>query len=372
MTDAETLTTPDGIDFLRTPEERFAAIDDYPYEPRYAMVEGLRMAYVMAGPDALNDSGAATILLLHGEPTWGYLYRKMIPVLAGAGHRVMVPDLIGFGRSDKPVERSAYTYAGHVEWMRSFLEATAAERGSGPLNLFGQDWGGLIGLRLAAEHPELFDRLILANTALPVGDSPGAGFDFWRQFSQEVPFLDCGRLVDNATATALSEAAVDAYRAPFPEELHMAGARQFPMLVPVVARRSGRARQPGRLEGPVPVDQAGCSPCGRRAIRCWAACSPSWSSAFLVRPASPTPSSSRPATSSRRTRAQPWPRPSTAGSRPASDGVQGFGHRCRKSSKSRPTGRPSRPRRDAGWPASMLPTSGSPRAEQPPTRCGWS
>ena len=111
--------------------------------------------------------------------------------------------------------------------------ATAAERGSGPLHLFGQDWGGLIGLRLAAENPELIDRLILANTALPVGDSPGAGFDFWLQFSQDVPFIDCGRLVDNATATELSDAAIDAYRAPFPAEVHMAGARQFPMLVPV-------------------------------------------------------------------------------------------------------------------------------------------
>ena len=211
----EILNTPDGTAFVRTPDERFAAIADYPYEPRYATVDGLRMAYVTAGPDAPAE-GAATILLLHGEPTWGYLYRKMIPVLAGAGHRVMVPDLIGFGRSDKPVERSAYTYAGHVGWMSDFLDATAAERGSGPLHLFGQDWGGLIGLRLAAENPDLIDRLILANTALPVGESPGAGFDFWRQFSQDVPFLDCGRLVDNATATALSEAAVEAYRAPFP------------------------------------------------------------------------------------------------------------------------------------------------------------
>ena len=232
MTEPEILSTPAGVAYVRTPGDRFAAVDDYSYEPRYATVDGLRMAYIAAGPTE-PDGGTATILLLHGEPTWGYLYRKMIPVLAGAGHRLMVPDLIGFGRSDKPVERSAYTYAGHVEWMRSFLEATAAERGSGPLHLFGQDWGGLIGLRLAAENPELIDRLILANTALPVGDSPGAGFDFWLQFSQDVPVLDCGRLVDNATATELSDAAIDAYRAPFPSELHMAGARHFPMLVPV-------------------------------------------------------------------------------------------------------------------------------------------
>ena len=231
MIEPETSSTPDGIPYVRTPDQRFAAIADYPYEPRYATVDGLRMAYITAGPDEPGD-GTATILLLHGEPTWGYLYRKMIPVLTAAGHRVLVPDLIGFGRSDKPVERSAYTYAGHVEWMRSFLAATAAERGDGPLHLFGQDWGGLIGLRLAAENPDLFDRLILANTVLPEGQTPGPGFDFWRQFSQDIEFLDCGRLVDNATATELSEATVEAYRAPFPDESHMAGARVFPLLVP--------------------------------------------------------------------------------------------------------------------------------------------
>ena len=233
MTEVETLTTADGVAYVRTPDERFAAVDDYPYEPRYVTVDGLRMAYVTAGGEGAGPGSGETVLLLHGEPTWGYLYRKMIPVLAAAGHRVLVPDLIGFGRSDKPVERSAYTYAGHVQWMHQFLEATAAERGDGPLHLFGQDWGGLIGLRLAAENPSLFDRLILANTALPVGDSPGAGFDFWRRFSQEVEFLDCGRLVDNATATELGDSAIDAYRAPFPSETYMAGARQFPLLVPV-------------------------------------------------------------------------------------------------------------------------------------------
>ena len=232
--------TPGGVAFMRTPEERFAAVADFPYEPRYVDVDvdGLRMAYATDGPAAYAVDGpayaaASTILLLHGEPTWGYLYRRMMPVLVDAGHRVLVPDLIGFGRSDKPVERSSYTYAGHVEWMRRFVEATARERGSGPLHLFGQDWGGLIGLRLAAEHPEMFDRLILSNTALPEGASPGAGFDFWRRLSQELDFIDCGRLVDNTAATKLSQAAKDAYRAPFPDETYMAGARQFPLLVPV-------------------------------------------------------------------------------------------------------------------------------------------
>ncbi|MCY3576817.1 MAG: haloalkane dehalogenase [bacterium] len=218
--------------YVRTPEDRFAEIDDYPYEPRYADIDGLRVAYVVAEPDGAGDD-TATILLLHGEPTWGYLYRKMIPPLVEGGCRVVVPDLIGFGRSDKPVERSAYTYEGHVSWMRQFLAATAAERGAGPLHLFGQDWGGLIGLRVAAENPELFERLIMANTGLPEGQSPGAGFEFWLQFSQEVEYLDCGRLVDNATANELSEAAQEAYRAPFPSEQYMAGARHFPMLVPI-------------------------------------------------------------------------------------------------------------------------------------------
>lgn len=229
MTETEIRTTTDGMSYLRTPDERFAAVADFPYEPRYVDIDGLRMAYVTDGP----DDAAATILLLHGEPTWGYLYRRMMPVLVEAGHRVVVPDLIGFGRSDKPVERSSYTYAGHVEWMRRFVEATSADRAAGPLHLFGQDWGGLIGLRLAAEHPDMFDRLILANTALPEGASPGAGFDFWRRLSQELDFIDCGRLVDNTAATKLSESVKDAYRAPFPDERYMAGARQFPLLVPV-------------------------------------------------------------------------------------------------------------------------------------------
>ena len=232
MSSPEILTTGGGVAYVRTPEERFDVASDYPYEPRYLDVDGLRMAYVVVEPGDVGDE-TGTVLLLHGEPTWGYLYRKMIPPLVAGGYRVVVPDLIGFGRSDKPVERSAYTYAGHVEWMREFLAATAAERSSGPLHLFGQDWGGLIGLRVAAESPDLIDRLILANTGLPEGQSPGAGFEFWLQFSQDVEFLDCGRLVDNATATELSDAAQEAYRAPFPEERYMAGARHFPMLVPI-------------------------------------------------------------------------------------------------------------------------------------------
>ncbi len=227
-------TTASGVPFVRTPPERFAAIEnsDFNYEPHYVSIEGLRMAYVTAGPSP-DTATHGTVLLLHGEPTWGYLYRNMMPVLSDAGLQVLVPDLIGFGRSDKPTEREAYSYAGHVAWLKQFVEATANEHSGGPLHLFGQDWGGLIGLRLAAENPGTFERLMLANTALPEGESPGAGFNFWRRFSQEVEYLDCGRLVDNATATELSPATIDAYRAPFPSEEYMAGARQFPLLVPV-------------------------------------------------------------------------------------------------------------------------------------------
>ena len=294
MPDTETLTTPGGMAFVRTPEERFAAIDDYPYDPRYATVDGLRMAYITAGPDE-PGGGTATILLLHGEPTWGYLYRKMIPVLAGAGHRVMVPDLIGFGRSDKPVNRSAYTYAGHVGWMRGFLEATAAARGDGPLILFGQDWGGLIGLRLAAEHPvrdpanTALDRLILANTGLPCrwATPPApASTSGWSQFSQDVPFLAPGHFIQEDQGPALAEAIVAWLAEDWSiVERHRDGVgrgdrgglpgavpgRAAPGRRPPVpaagageARRSGRARQPRRMEGPGAVDQACAHPLGAR------------------------------------------------------------------------------------------------------------
>ena len=212
------------VDFVRTPDERFADLPDWPYEPRYVDVDGLRMAYVDEGPP-----DGRTILLLHGEPTWGYLYRRMLPTLLDAGYRTVVPDLIGFGRSDKPTERAAYTYAGHVAWLYSFVEQLDLR----DIVLFGQDWGGLIGLRVAAEHPDRFDRLVLANTFLPDGAPAGEGFLQWQQASQAMPFLDAGKLLQRATlARQLSDAEVEAYRAPFPDEVHMAGARQFPLLVP--------------------------------------------------------------------------------------------------------------------------------------------
>jgi haloalkane dehalogenase len=212
------------VHFVRTPEERFADLPDFPYAPHYVEIEGLRMAYVDEGP-----ATGPLMLLLHGEPTWGYLYRHLITRFVAAGFRVVVPDLIGFGRSDKPTERSAYTYAGHVSWLRQFVEILDLRK----INLFCQDWGGLLGLRLAAEHKERFARLVIANTALPDGSPLGDGFMMWQKASQAMPFMDCGALLQRAVqARELTDAEMDAYRAPFPDETYMAGARQFPLLVP--------------------------------------------------------------------------------------------------------------------------------------------
>ena len=224
MTITGTATTPAGIEYLRTPDDRFIGLPEWPYAPRYAQVDGLRMAYIDEGP-----ADAPTLLLLHGEPTWGYLYRRMIPVLLAGGYRVVAPDLIGFGRSDKPIDRATYTYAQHVAWVSEFVRATALS----DLTLFCQDWGGLIGLRVAAEHPDSFSRLIIANTALPDGSPMSQGFMRWQNASQRMEFMDCGFLLQvSGLARELTEAEMNAYRAPFPDETYMAGARQFPLLVP--------------------------------------------------------------------------------------------------------------------------------------------
>ncbi len=214
---------------LRTPEARFEGLVDYPFAPHYAQIEDaqggtLRLHYVDEGPRA-----AAPVLCLHGEPTWSYLYRHMIPVFTAAGHRCMAPDLIGFGKSDKPAARADYTYARHVAWMSDWL----ARMDLRDITLVCQDWGGLIGLRLLAAMPDRFARVVVANTALPTGDQPmGEAFAGWRAYSQAAdPFLS-GRIVNGGTSQKISEAEQAAYDAPFPDESYLAGARQFPMLVP--------------------------------------------------------------------------------------------------------------------------------------------
>jgi haloalkane dehalogenase len=182
--------------------------------------------YLDEGPASASE----TVLLLHGEPSWSYLYRKMVPVLVDAGFRTVAPDLVGFGRSDKPAARADYTYARHVEWMRAALFDGL---GLSDVTVVGQDWGGLVGLRLVAEHPERFRRVVAANTGLPTGDiDMGEAFMAWQRFSQEVPEMPIGRIVAGGCATELSPEVVAAYDAPFPDESYKEGARQFPMLVP--------------------------------------------------------------------------------------------------------------------------------------------
>ena len=217
------------MDAVRTADERFDDLPGYPFSPHYVDVpdgEGgsLRVHYVDEGPP-----DAQPVLLLHGEPSWSFLYRKMIPIITDAGLRAVAPDLVGFGRSDKPAKRSDYTYARHVDWMRSAVE----ELDLTGMTLVGQDWGGLIGLRLVAEHEERFARVVAANTFLPTGDRhPGDAFLAWQKFSQETETFPVGRIVNGGCTTDLPPEVVAAYDAPFPDETYKEGARQFPMLVP--------------------------------------------------------------------------------------------------------------------------------------------
>ncbi|TDV46316.1 haloalkane dehalogenase [Actinophytocola oryzae] len=210
---------------LRTDESRFGSLPDFPYEPAYESVDGLRMAYVESGP-----SDGPVALLLHGEPSWSFLYRKVMPVLAEAGIRSVAPDLVGFGRSDKP-PAAAHTYAAHVEWTRALvfdaLDLT-------DVTVVGQDWGGLIGLRLAAEHPERVARIVAANTGLPTGEHgmPAVWWEF-RRAVEKAEVLDIGRFVQSGCRTRLPDEVRAAYDAPFPTEEHKAGPRTMPGLVPV-------------------------------------------------------------------------------------------------------------------------------------------
>lgn len=214
------------MEILRTPDERFAALPGYPFAPHYVeLAGGLRVHYLDEGP-----RDGAVVLCLHGEPSWSYLYRTMIPPLVAAGLRVIAPDLVGFGRSDKPAARSDYTFAAHVGWTRAVLDALGLRE----LTLFCQDWGGLIGLRLVGEDPDRFARVVACNTFLPTGDREAQpAFYAWREYAQTVPELPVGAIVGRGCARGVSPEVIAAYDAPFPDERYKAGARQFPALVPV-------------------------------------------------------------------------------------------------------------------------------------------
>ena len=218
------------METLRTPDERFADLPDYPFAPNYVDISDqdggtLRVHFLDEGP-----ADGPIVLAMHGEPSWSYLYRKMIPLLVAGGARVIAPDLVGFGKSDKPTEQSDYTYARHVAWMQ---EAVVDHLDISDATLFGQDWGGLVGLRLVAENPDRFARVVIGNTGLPTGDrAPTDAFLAWQKFSQTTEVFDIGFLLDSATVTELTRAELDAYDAPFPDDTYKAGARIFPSLVP--------------------------------------------------------------------------------------------------------------------------------------------
>jgi haloalkane dehalogenase len=214
---------------LRTPDERFADLPGYPFAPHYVEVPDgdggtLRIHYLDEGP-----RDGKIVLLLHGEPSWSYLYRKMIPILVAAGHRAIVPDLIGFGRSDKPAEKSDYSFQRHMDWLTAFLTQMDLR----DVTFFGQDWGAVLGLRLVAENEGRFARVVIGNGGLPTGDRPpNEAFMRWQKFSQTSPAFDIGRVIQGGCATKLSDDVVAAYDAPFPDDSFKAGARIFPSLVP--------------------------------------------------------------------------------------------------------------------------------------------
>jgi haloalkane dehalogenase len=210
---------------LRTPDDRFVGLTGYGFAPHYLEAAGVRIHYLDEGPP-----DAAPILLLHGEPSWSYLYRSMIGPLSSAGHRVIAPDLVGFGRSDKPTDPDAYSYQSHLDWMRHVVEQLDLR----DITVFGQDWGGLIGLRLAAEEQDRFARIVASNTFLPTGDVPaGEAFLAWKNYALTTEVFAVGRIVNGGTARELSAEEIAAYDAPFPADEFKVGPRRFPALVPV-------------------------------------------------------------------------------------------------------------------------------------------
>ena len=241
------------MDYLRTPDSCFANLPDYPFAPHYVMVDDteggqLRMHYLDEG-----DPQAPVVLMLHGEPSWSFLYRKMIPIVVAAGYRVIVPDLIGFGRSDKPTQQQDYSHSRHIFWVDSLLKQLKLE----DMVLVCQDWGGLIGLRLVAEQPELFAGVVAANTMLPAFPmkhpklkavfgkwqkfKTTMGFGSWFTFSQVHPSWTAAFVINLGTALPLSKEVKAAYNAPYPNQRYMAGARVFPRLVPSEMKLNAQA-----------------------------------------------------------------------------------------------------------------------------------
>ena len=249
---AEVQVTPAGLEFVRTPDERFAGLADYPFEPHYVTIDGLRMHYVDEGP-----ANGEPVVLLHGEPSWSYLYRRIIPVLAEAGYRVIAPDLIGMGRSDKPLDVAAHTYEGHVGWTWAFLEALELQG----ITLVAHDWGGLIGLRVVGDHPERFERVVAMNTALPVipaganpfvvpestevdcalGDFAPSDFQTWLEYALRAPDLRPSQILQAGTEAALSEETLAAYDAPYPSFEYKAAIRAFPSMITAVEEQNAPA-----------------------------------------------------------------------------------------------------------------------------------
>ncbi|MGW0810842.1 haloalkane dehalogenase [Nonomuraea sp. NPDC002799] len=237
MVDAEH-ASPQGIQVLRTPEERFEGLADYPFAPHYVEIDAndgagtrLRVHYVDERPSDPAKASGETVLLLHGEPTWSYIYRHIIPPLVAAGHRCVAPDLVGFGKSDKAGHRFDYTYQRHVGWL---TETVLDRLDLHDITLVGQDWGGLLGIRMVAENPDRFRRVLATNTSFPTGEEElVAGFAIWLQLSQRSNPFDIAKVIDRGTVNELDPAVGAAYNAPFPDESYLQGARQFPLLIPI-------------------------------------------------------------------------------------------------------------------------------------------
>ena len=210
--------------FVTTPDERFNNLKDYPFEPNYTDVGGLRMHYVDEG-----DKTADPVLMLHGEPSWSYLYRNMIPLCADAGHRVLAPDLIGFGKSDKPTKFKDYSYAQHLQWLQSYIDNLELNN----ITLVCQDWGSLLGLRLVTANTDRFKAVVIGNGFLPTGEQPVPKvFKIWRTFAKYSPWFPIGKILNAGSLRQLSEDEIKAYDAPFPSRKYKAGTRAFPKLVP--------------------------------------------------------------------------------------------------------------------------------------------